>query len=192
MKLIVGLGNPGLLYRNSRHNAGFRVVKALALKQKVALKKDNLLACLSGKAIVNGHSLILAQPLTFMNLSGLAVKGLVKKYKIGLQDLLVVCDDLDIELGRIKIRPKGASAGQRGLQSIIDQLGSVDFPRLRLGIGRPPGSIDSSRYVLSGFSRAQKELAAVAEHLAVDCCLSWVEKGIIQTMNMFNTRSGNE
>jgi PTH1 family peptidyl-tRNA hydrolase len=192
VKLIVGLGNPGFLYRNSRHNAGFRVVKALALKQKTVLRKDNLLACLSAKTIVNGQSLILAQPLTFMNLSGLAVKGLVKRFKIDPQDLLVVCDDLDLELGRIKIRPKGASAGQRGLQSIIVHLGTGDFPRLRLGIGRPPGSMDAAKYVLSGFSRAQKELAAVSERIAVDCCFSWIERGITETMNIFNTRSGNE
>lgn len=176
----------------NRGNAGFRVIKALAFEQKVALKKDNNMACLSAKTLINDQVVILAQPLTFMNLSGLAVKALAKKYKISLQELLVVCDDLDLELGRIKIRPKGASAGQRGLQSIIEHLGSGDFSRLRLGIDRPPGSLEAAKYVLSGFTHSQREVAAGAEKIAVDCCLSWIERGITETMNMFNIRSRNE
>jgi len=192
MKLIVGLGNPGLIYRNSRHNAGFRVVKALALKQKVVLKKDNHSSSLIAKTLIDAETVILAQPLTFMNLSGLAVKALVKKYDLSLQDLLVVCDDLDLELGRIKIRPQGASGGQRGLQSIIEKLGCGDFARLRLGIGRPHAAADAAAYVLKGFTRSEIRLATDAQNAAVDCCYSWIEKGITEAMNIFNIRSRNE
>ena len=192
MKLIVGLGNPGLIYAGSRHNIGFMVVKALARSLKVVLKKDRQVCALIGKTKCGQHDLVLALPQTFMNLSGVAVKALLKKLKLSPQELLVVCDDLDLELGRIKIRPHGSSAGQRGLASIIEKLGTAEFNRLRFGIDRPRNAEDTSRYVLSGFLRKEKAVVEEAKEDAVACALSWVENGIIMTMDSFNTRSRNE
>jgi len=192
VKLIVGLGNPGLIYAGSRHNIGFTVVKSIARLLKVALKKDGSVSALVGKTNYGQNNLVLALPQTFMNLSGIAVKALLKKFKLSAQDFLVVCDDLDLELGRVKIRPHGSSGGQRGVVSIIEQLGTQNFSRLRVGIGRPKNSEDTVRYVLAGFLRKEKTVVEEIREDAVDCCLSWVENGISRTMDSFNTRSRNE
>ena len=188
MKLIVGLGNPGLIYAGSRHNIGFLVVKALARSLKVALKRDRSVFSITGKAKWGEQNIILAMPQTFMNLSGAAVKAMLKKFKVPLEDFLVICDDLDLELARIKIRPGGTSGGQRGLQSIIEHIGTQEFNRLRIGIGRPTRSTDSARYVLTGFSRKEKGLIEQAKENSVGCCFSWAEKGISETMNIFNKK----
>lgn len=192
MKLIVGLGNPGLLYAGSRHNIGFAVVKSVARGQRAALKKDRSVYAYSAKCRINQEELLLAMPLTFMNSSGLAVKALIRKYRVALGDLLVVCDDLDLDLGRIKLRAAGSSAGHRGLQSIIDNLGTKDFSRLRLGIGRPTGQAGTTNYVLSGFRRREMKFVEEMKEKAASCCLMWIEKGTGETMNVFNTRSKNE
>ncbi len=192
MKLIVGLGNPGLIYAGSRHNIGFTVIKSLARSLKVVLKRDSSVSALVGKTSYGQHNLVLALPQTFMNLSGIAVKALLKKFKVSPQELLVVCDDLDLELGRVKIRPLGSSGGQRGMVSIIEHLGTQEFSRLRVGIGRPKNPADAARYVLSGFLRKEKVIVEEAREDAVACALSWVENGIIITMDTFNTRSRNE
>ena len=187
MKLIVGLGNPGLVYAGSRHNIGFAVIKSLARFLKVTLKRDGSVSALVGKAELDQNNLILALPQTFMNLSGIAVKALIKKFKLSPEDLLVVCDDLDLELGKIKIRPQGGSGGQRGLTSIIEHLGTQDFSRLRIGIDRPKNPADAAGYVLSGFLRKEKTIIEEVKEDAVNCCLSWMENGIIKTMDSFNT-----
>ncbi|MDD5281211.1 MAG: aminoacyl-tRNA hydrolase [Candidatus Omnitrophica bacterium] len=192
MKLIVGLGNPGLVYGGSRHNIGFMVVKSLARSLKIVFKRDSSVSALIGKTNCGRYNLVLALPQTFMNLSGIAVRALLKKYKVSPQELLVVCDDLDLELGRVKIRPHGSSGGQRGMASIIEHLGTQEFNRLRIGIGRPKDPADAARYVLAGFLRKEKAIVEEAKEDAVRCCLSWVEKGIIMTMDSFNTRSRNE
>jgi len=192
VKLIVGLGNPGLIYAASRHNIGFSVVKSLVRFLKVTLKRDRSVFSVTGKAKWGEHNVILAMPQTFMNLSGVAINALLKKFKISPENLLVICDDLDLESGRIKIRAFGSSGGQRGLESIIEQIGSGEFSRLRVGIGRPRKSADAARYVLAGFSKKEKEIVEEAKENSVRCCLSWVEKGVVETMNMFNTRSRNE
>jgi PTH1 family peptidyl-tRNA hydrolase len=192
VKLIVGLGNPGLIYAGSRHNIGFMVVKSLARSLKVVLKRDSSVSALVGKTNYGQYNLVLALPQTFMNLSGIAVKALLKKFKVSPQELLVVCDDLDLELGRVKIRPHGSSGGQRGMVSIIEHLGTQEFSRLRVGIGRPRNPADAARYVLSGFLRKEKAIVEETKEDAVRCALSWVENGIIITMDTFNTRSRNE
>jgi len=190
VKLTIGLGNPGRAYADSRHNAGFTVVKALAKKYKAVLKKDFAISSLSAKIKIAGQNIVLSVPLTFMNLSALAVKPLVKKYKIGLNDLLVVCDDLDLEFGRLKIRASGASAGHRGVQSIIDSLKKEDFARLRIGIGRPTHKdLETADYVLSPFTKKEKEGLREIIERAAECCESWVTRGVTETMNAFNKRS---
>ncbi len=188
MKLIVGLGNPGLIYSGSRHNIGFTVVKYLAGSLKIPFKRDSSVFALVGKAQPGQHNLILALPQNFMNLSGIAVKALLKKFKINPDNLLVVCDDLDLDLGRMKIRPSGSSAGQRGIKSIIEHLGTQDFNRLRIGIGRPKNSGDAAKYVLSGFLRKEKEIVGEIKEEAAGCCMSWVEKGMAETMNIYNKK----
>lgn len=190
--MIVGLGNPGLAYAASRHNIGFTVLKLLASSLKINFKRDFSVSALVGRPRGSQPDLILALPQTYMNLSGIAVKGLLKKFKLSPQELLVVCDDLDLELGRMKLRPQGSSGGQRGMVSIIEHLGTQDFSRLRIGIGRPQNSQDAADYVLAGFSRKEKAQVRQTAEDAVNCCLSWVANGTVQTMNTFNTRSTNE
>ncbi|MFA5093160.1 MAG: aminoacyl-tRNA hydrolase [Candidatus Omnitrophota bacterium] len=192
MKLIVGLGNPGLFYAGSRHNVGAAVVKLLARNLKSSFKRDSSIFALVSKAKIDQHEVVLALPQTYMNLSGKAVKACFKKFKVSPQDLLVVCDDLDLELGRIKIRPSGTSGGQRGLASIIESLGTHEFSRLRIGIDRPKNSADAADYVLKGFLRSQKKIVETVKEDAVNCCISWAQNGVAETMNTFNIRSRNE
>ena len=189
MKLIVGLGNPGKIYIDSRHNIGFSVIKALAKNYKIPFKKEPNSLSFNGKGRLNGQNAILAMPFTFMNLSGMAVAALLKKYRVDLENLLVVLDDLDLRLGRMKLRPLGSSAGHRGLQSIINSVGSQGFARLRIGIGRPKQDIDLAEYVLSPFMRKEKEQARQIIEDATQCCAMWVIKGITETANIFNQRS---
>lgn len=188
-KLIVGLGNPGLIYAASRHNIGFAVLKSLASSLKINFKRDSSVSSAVAKDKLFQQDVVLALPQTYMNLSGIAVKALLKKFKVDPKDLLVVCDDLDLELGKIKIRPQGTSGGQRGMESIIERLETQDFCRLRIGIGRPKSSAseDTAKYVLAGFLRKEKAAVKQIEEDAVNCCLSWIENGIVQTMNTFNT-----
>lgn len=193
MKLIVGLGNPGRIYKNSRHNIGFSVLDALAKSQEIVFKKEADVYSWTAK-LVDGSKktpaphLVLAQPQTFMNLSGFSVRALLKKYKVGLEDLLVVCDDLDLELGRIKIKGCGSSAGHRGIKSIIGTLKSSNFCRLRLGIGRPDIGRDAAAYVLSAFTREEKKTVKCAIDNACECIKIWVAQGITPAMDRFNKR----
>lgn len=201
MKLIVGLGNPGKVYINSRHNIGFLVIKALSQFLKIPLKKDKEILSLNGRGKIRNQNIILAMPLTFMNLSGLAVSALIKKYKIdlprlrsreeSLDNVLVVCDDLDLEFGRLKIRPYGSSGGHQGLQSTIDYLNSDRFPRLRIGIGRRRPNTDAAEYVLSTFSKEEKVKLKGIIARACDCCQTWITQDITKSMNIFNRRSEN-
>jgi PTH1 family peptidyl-tRNA hydrolase len=186
MKLIVGLGNPGFVYRHCRHNIGFLVVKTLAKIHKIPLKKDKKTFSLSGKGRIGDQDVILAMPVTFMNLSGVAVASLLKKYRIDLDNLLVICDDIDLGFGRLKIKPSGSSGGHRGLKSIIGSTGTQGFSRLRMGIGRPLKSIKAAEYVLSAFNIREKTQLREILEMASSCCRSWVRKGITETMNVFN------
>jgi len=185
MKLIVGLGNPGREYEATRHNAGFCVIDALADRYKVALKRNRGTASVFAKVAIKGIEVILAKPLTFMNLSGVAVKALLDKYGLKKSSLLVVCDDIDLAFGRLKIRPQGSSAGHKGISSVIDALGSEEFARLRVGMGRPK-RIEVSSYVLTRFTKKEKALFEDCIAAASDCCESWVCEGAAKTMNIFN------
>ncbi|OGX16311.1 MAG: aminoacyl-tRNA hydrolase [Omnitrophica WOR_2 bacterium RBG_13_41_10] len=189
MKLIVGLGNPGEAYQDSRHNIGFLAVEALAKTYRARFVKNNLTRSLCARVKIRGCSAILAMPHTFMNLSGNATRALVKKYKIDLADLLVVYDDLDLELGRIKIRPSGSSGGHRGLESIIESLKSQDFTRLRIGIGRQAIGTDTAGYVLSGFKDNEKKQLKDILREVVLCCELWVSEGTLKSMNIFNRKA---
>ncbi len=160
--LIVGLGNPGLRYADHRHNIGFRAVEALAEAHGLEFRRTEHRA-LTAHGTIEGRRVILARPQTWMNESGQAVAPLARFYKIPPARLLVVYDDLDIPLGTLRYRSRGSSGGHRGVQSIIRHLGTSAFPRLRLGIGRPPGRMDPAAYVLQPF--AEEELPLVWEVL---------------------------
>jgi PTH1 family peptidyl-tRNA hydrolase len=185
MKLIVGLGNPGLRYKGTRHNIGFMCAHALAKKYRISLKKEKGIACVSGKGIIASEPTMVAMPLTFMNLSGDAVGSLVERYGVELSDLLVVCDDLDLAFGRMKVKPSGSSAGHHGVDSIIHRLGSSQFPRLRMGIGRPT-VMECADYVLSRFTQVERAGLAQAIAQALECIEVWVEKGVTESMNSYN------
>jgi len=191
MKIIVGLGNPGKTYAHSRHNVGFQCLNHFARLHSIHFFHRQCQARVSiGK--LGGEKLLLARPGTFMNLSGRSVACLVRKHKTPLTDLLVIYDDLDLPPGKIRLRQSGSSGGHKGISSIISALGSEDFPRIRVGIGRPQGEKQSMsedaivNYVLSDFSSQEEPIikpviARVAE--AIDCFLT---QGIEAAMNKFN------
>ncbi len=187
--LIVGLGNPGREYKDNRHNIGFMLVDRLAVRLNLRLNRMQSKA-LVGSLVYDSRKLLLAKPQTFMNLSGQAVQGLVRFYKLPLENFLLVYDDLDLPFEAIRLRPDGGSAGQKGVASTIQRLGTQAFPRLRLGIGRPPGRMDPADYVLQDFP--QSDLTLLSEFLdrAADAALMFVSEGLDATMNNFNG-SGN-
>ena len=183
--LLIGLGNPGREYANTRHNFGFMLIDRLAVRLNERGMK------VQSKAIVMNTSyeerkLILAKPQTYMNLSGQSVQGLIHFYKIPLTNVMILSDDLDLPFGTIRIRASGGPGGQRGLSSILERLGTKEVPRLRLGIGRPPGRMDPANYVLQNFSR--DDLQAISEILdrAADAVLAFVSYGLNKAMNEFN------
>jgi peptidyl-tRNA hydrolase, PTH1 family len=191
MFLIVGLGNPGKAYAGSRHNLGFRVVEALSQKLKSsrpAAKHRSLCVLTDYK----GRQLLLAQPLTYMNLSGRAVNELVANYQVALENLLVIYDDLDLSPGVIRLRQRGGSAGHRGLQSIIDVLGTDQFARLRIGIGKTPGGVDSAEYVTGPVDEPDRTLLAEAVDRAVEAVLMFVGEGPLAVMNSYNQVKGDK
>ncbi len=183
--LIVGLGNPGREYRDTRHNIGFMLLDRLAVKLNARFSR------LQSKALVASASyqerkLILAKPQTFMNLSGQAVQGLMHFYKLPLTNLLVIHDDLDLPPGTLRLRPGGGSGGQKGVQSIIERLGTEGFARLRLGIGRPPGQMNAADYVLQEFSDLEMTIISPVLNRGVDAVLEFVVNGIEAAMNRYN------
>ena len=183
--IIVGLGNPGREYRDTRHNIGFMLIDKLVERLSARSMRVQSKAIIT-TAQYEGRKIILAKPQTFMNLSGQAVQGLSRFYKIPQENLMVAHDDLDLPFCTLRLRPAGGSAGQKGIASIIQQLGTPDFARLRLGIDRPPGRMDAAAYVLQAFT--QKESQQVAELLdkAADAALTWVTDGLDMAMNRFN------
>lgn len=185
VKLIVGLGNPGIQYAGHRHNVGFQSLDRLA--EVHGLRFDQLqhkARVAAGE--VAGHRVVLAKPLTYMNLSGQAVVPLLRWYKVPLPDLLVLYDDLDLPLGTLRLRPSGGSGGHKGLQSIIQQLGSEDFPRLRIGVSRPPPGWDPADYLLSDFTPAEQALLPDIYERVIAAVETWLKEGIMAAMNRFN------
>jgi peptidyl-tRNA hydrolase, PTH1 family len=183
MKIIIGLGNPGPEYGKTRHNVGYRVADALGALYSIRILSRRAKS-LVGEGAVEGFETAIAKPETFMNNSGRATAALLEKYNSGLDDLLVVCDDFHLELGRLRVRRTGSSGGQKGLQSIIDTLGSQDFARLRIGIGEVRR--DPVDFVLSRFSKAEEEVIGQAVDQAARACAVWARDGIEACMNEFN------
>ncbi len=188
-KMVVGLGNPGPEYAANRHNVGFQVLDALAARHGLAFDKFQKRARVaSGRISVPGWAgrVLLAKPMTYMNLSGEAVSALASFYKAAPADILVVSDDLDLPVGRVRLRAGGGPGGQKGLKSIIERLGNEAFPRLRVGIGRPPGQMDPAAYVLQDFSAAEEAEMVFVRPRVADAIEVWLAQGIEAAMNQFN------
>jgi PTH1 family peptidyl-tRNA hydrolase len=192
-KMIVGLGNPGPEHARNRHNAGFQVVERWAQRHALEFDKHQKRARLAiGRIELPGgkaEHVLLAKPLTFMNAAGESIGQLRAFYKIEPVGILVVSDDLDLPLGRIRLRSGGGAGGQKGVKSIIQHLGTDEFPRLRVGIGRPPGKMDPVDYVLQNFSAADEETMAIARVRAADAIDTWLASGIAEAMNQFNQKN---
>jgi PTH1 family peptidyl-tRNA hydrolase len=183
--LLIGLGNPGREYKDSRHNFGFMLIDRIAVRLNARGMKVQSKAIVTN-ATYEERKLILAKPQTFMNLSGQSVQGLVHFYKIPLTNMMILSDDLDIPFGTIRIRASGGPGGQRGLSSILERLGTKDVPRLRLGIGRPPGRMDPADYVLQNFSRDDMQSISEILDRAADAVLAFVTHGLNKAMNEYN------
>jgi PTH1 family peptidyl-tRNA hydrolase len=190
MRLIVGLGNPGRIYKYSRHNIGFLLIDRLTKRWGIKIKPDLTTRSCVGRGSIEDREVILAYPLCFMNLVGHSIKLLLMKYDLKPQeDMLIACDDLDLEWGKIRIRPRGSSGGHKGVESIIKALGGSDFARLRIGIGRPRHKKEVVDYVLNSWTRNEKKQLNGYLERAADCCETWIVGGINQAMNKFNPRA---
>lgn len=190
MKLIVGLGNPGAEYERTRHNVGWMVLDAFARKFRIEVTRHEKNA-LTGTGRVAGGSVMLARPLTWMNLSGDAVKLLVNAYLESAHDLIVVYDDIDLPLGRLRIRPSGSSGTHNGMRSIVQTLGNEAFPRLRVGIGSGEGG-RLRDYVLDEFSAEEQPVVERAIERAVDALVLFARGDLRRAMNQFNTEAGGQ
>lgn len=183
--LLIGLGNPGREYRDNRHNFGFMVIDRLIMRINAQGLK------VQSKAIVTtgtyeGRRLILAKPQTYMNLSGQSIQGLANFYKVPVENILIAFDDLDLPYGTIRLRPGGGAGGQKGFASALEQLGTKEIARLRLGIGRPPGRMDPADYVLQNFSREEMKALSEIVDRAADAMLTFVVDGLNKAMNKYN------
>jgi len=188
MKLIVGLGNPGREYEKTRHNVGFMVIDRLALNLGINVDKK-MLKALVGQGQINGEKVILAKPQTYMNLSGEAVGMLLSWFKLTASDLLIIYDDLDLPPGKLRLRAGGGSGGHKGVQSIIQVIGTEHFPRVRVGIGRPPEpDFETVSYVLSRFGNDEAKAIEEALDLAREAVICAVRDGIERAMNLYNRR----
>lgn len=183
--IIVGLGNPGREYRENRHNFGFMLIDRLAARLSAKISRMQSKALIASARHGNAR-IILAKPQTFMNLSGQAIQGLVRFYKTPLENILVAHDDLDLPFETIRLRPGGGAGGQKGIKSTIQHLGTNDFPRLRLGVGRPSGRMDPAAYVLQDFAKGDQQFLAETLDRAVDAALNFVDEGLDTAMNQFN------
>lgn len=184
--ILVGLGNPGREYRGNRHNVGFMTIDRLSEAFAIKISKVQAKA-LVGSGQWEGRKIILVKPQTYMNLSGDAVGSLLRYYKVPLAQLMVAHDDLDLPVGVIRLRPGGGSAGQKGVASTINKVGTQNFPRLRIGIGRPPGQMAAADYVLQNFSKADQEIIDPTIVRAVEAIKVFIRDGLDAAMNQFNT-----
>lgn len=187
MKVIVGLGNPGRKYERTRHNAGFIAVDELAKSLRVAISQEKHHAFI-GRARVDSEEAVLVKPQTYMNDSGRAVAALLRDTYTAASDLIVIHDELDLPLGSVRVKTGGGHGGHNGLRSIIEHLGSGDFIRVRIGVGRPAVSVDAADYVLSPFLAEEWEIADQAFARAADAVKGILREGPARAMNIFNPK----
>lgn len=185
MKIIVGLGNPGSEYERTRHNTGFMVVDRLAQKYNIEVKKEKSKA-LFGTGEINGEKVIIVKPQTFMNLSGEAVRGIMDFYKESIENLLIIFDDIDLELGNIRIKERGSAGTHNGMKSIVQNLGTVDFKRVKVGIGKPKPNIDLVNHVLGKFSDEEFKILNGSIDKAVNAAEIIVSGNVSKAMNLYN------
>jgi PTH1 family peptidyl-tRNA hydrolase len=191
VKLIVGLGNPGRRYVNNRHNVGFHCLDQFARRQGISIDHRSSRSK-TGSGDIGGVEVVLAKPQTFMNLSGESVAKLMRRYNLSPEQLIVIYDDLDIPLGRIRIRERGSSGGHKGMKSIISRLGSQDFTRIRVGIAPPgvaddtPSGVDAIEHVLSGFTAKEKPVIKTIYDQVADAIYCIITEGVPAAMNKFN------
>ena len=191
IKLVIGLGNPGPRYTKNRHNVGFQCLDELARSKAIRLDK-RLGYALVGELDVDGSKVLLAKPQTFMNKSGDSVASLRRELKAGPEEILVIYDDMDLPLGRIRVRPQGSSAGQRGVQSIIERLGTKTFPRIRVGVGRPLGERfsryeeDIIAWLISDFTTDEEAIMVRAREQAAEAVIAVIKDGIEKATNQYN------
>lgn len=185
MKVIVGLGNPGTKYAGTRHNIGFDTVTALADKYSIKLK-DKRFNGLIGEGFIEGEKVMLVQPQTYMNLSGECVGLIAGFYKLDAEDIIVICDDINLDTGRLRIRAKGSAGGHNGLKNIIAHLGTEAFPRIRIGVGEKTEGWDLADYVLARFSGEDEATMRKAIKNAVGAVETWISYDIGKAMNLYN------
>lgn len=185
--LIVGLGNPGKTYENTRHNVGWMAIDRLARRHGITLSKVEHKAQ-TGTGLIAGKKVILAKPMTYMNLSGDSVVPLAGFYKIPPERIIVLADDLDLPFGTLRLRKSGSSGGQKGLKHIIERIGTQDIPRVRMGIGRPPGRMNPADYVLQSFRGDDAITAQELIDRAADSVETWLKDGMDTAMNRFNPK----
>lgn len=185
MKIIVGLGNPGSEYERTRHNTGFMVVDRLAGKHNIEIKKEKSKA-LFGTGEINGEKVIIVKPQTFMNLSGEAVRGIMDFYKESIENLLIIFDDIDLELGNIRIKERGSAGTHNGMKSVVQNLGTMDFRRVKVGIGKPKPNIDLVSHVLGKFSDEEYKILNESIDKAVDAVEIIISGNVSKAMNLYN------
>jgi PTH1 family peptidyl-tRNA hydrolase len=184
MKLVIGLGNPGGRYAGTRHNVGYAVVDSLAESPRAGRFQSRFQAQLA-ELIEEPHKVLLVKPETFMNLSGRCVRQIVDFYQLPLEDLLVVCDDINLPLGKIRARARGSHGGHNGLRDIQNHLGTIEYARLRIGVGAPDED-DAIDHVLGRFRPVERPVIEEAVQKAVQAVIVWVHQGIEPCMNQFN------
>ena len=188
MYIIAGLGNPGNEYKWTRHNVGFEVISKLAFDYNIDMGKSKYKAII-GDGRINGKKVLLVKPLTYMNLSGESISQIMSFYKEETQNLIVVCDDINLPVGNIRVRKKGSDGGQKGLRSIIEALSSEDFPRVRVGVGSKPEGWDLKNFVLSRFTEEENDGIIKGITDAGASVVSIVEGKTLDAMNMYNKKN---
>ena len=187
MYLIVGLGNHGREYEHTRHNAGFDAIDVLAGKLGADVKEKKHKG-LCGKGMIAGEKVILLKPQTFMNLSGESVRAAADFYKIDAEHMIVLYDDIDLDVGKLRVRAKGSAGGHNGIKNIIAHMGTQEFPRVRIGVGAKPDRMDLADYVLGRFSQVERPVMEDAFEEAAEAAIAVVEDGIDAAMNRFNRK----
>lgn len=187
MYYIVGLGNPGLQYENTRHNAGFISIDYLARKYSIDVRKIKFKS-LIGQGVISGHKVMLVKPQTYMNNSGEAIREIYKYFDFEHDKLIVIYDDIDIDFGSIRIRKKGSAGTHNGMKSIIYNLEFDDFPRIKVSVGKKPSYMDLANFVLSGFSKDEAKIIEQEVELASYAIEMILEEGIDKAMSMYNSK----
>lgn len=188
MKCIVGLGNPGKKYEKTRHNIGFMAIDALLDHYQITLDKHKFNGDYTFH-MINGEKVFFLKPQTFMNVSGESIRPLLDYYQIDIEDLVVIYDDLDLPVGKIRLRETGGHGGHNGIRSTIDHLGTKQFKRIRLGIDRPKPPLTVVNYVLGDFTRKQQPAVEESIEQARDACIAWLDKPFVDVMTAFNTKA---